>query len=153
MSNPLYLRPDREAVFPNLRKDNYRVTGAESKAYNCIAHAAGKDDARWWPAPEEDEDIHWPEGVARVETLEAFSAAFATLGYVPCAGSDLADGFEKIALYATEDETPTHAARQLPSGSWTSKLGEWEVIEHETLDAVNCPEYGKATKYLKRPRK
>ena len=28
----------------------------------------------------------------------------------------------------------THAARQLPSGKWTSKLGDADDIEHNTLE-------------------
>ena len=152
MTSPRYLSPEREAAFPNLRKNNYHVTSDEDDAYNCIAHAAGKSDIAWWPAPEEDDSVFWPAGVPRQETLDAFFAAYGTLAYAECAGPELEDGYEKIALYATANGTPSHAARQvLPSGAWTSKLGTiWEDIEHDTLDAVNCPEYGMAQKYLNR---
>ena len=42
-------------------------------------------------------------------------------------------GVRKVVLYADGNEW-THAARQLPSGRWTSKLGDYEDIEHDTLD-------------------
>lgn len=53
---------------------------------------------------------------------------------------------------------PTHAARQLPSGAWTSKLGEWEDIEHDTLEALEGSEgrgeaYGRVALILKRERR
>lgn len=44
----------------------------------------------------------------------------------------------------------TRRARQLPSGLWTSKLGEMEDIEH-TLRGLKGDIYGAATGFLKRP--
>ncbi len=43
-SHKRYLADKREALFPNLRKDAYEVTSCESGLYNCIAHAAGKNE-------------------------------------------------------------------------------------------------------------
>src|SRR6266566_3667632 len=43
-----------------------------------------------------------------------------------------------LAVYADETDTPTHMARQLPTGYWTSKLGELEDIQHVGLDQLNC---------------
>ncbi len=39
-------------------------------------------------------------------------------------------GYERIAWFAPADGRPTHAARELPSGLWTSKLGTAEDTEH-----------------------
>jgi hypothetical protein len=47
---------------------------------------------------------------------------------------------------------PTHAALQLESGLWTSKLGEFEDINHLTPNAVAGPVYGGVLCYLERPR-
>src|SRR3989442_11379407 len=110
---------------PALTADKYRVTSTASWEYNCIAWVAGVTDAWWWPVP----GRYWPADVPREETLAAFLAAFAALGYAPCPTADLEPGIEKIALYAVED-TPTHAARQLPTGWWTSKLGPSIDIDH-----------------------
>lgn len=83
------------------------------------------------------------------ETLDAFAAAFATLGYAPCSDERPEHGFEKIALFAAAG-LPTHAARQLPGGRWTSKLGLREDVEHD-LHAVAGEVYGTAALVLKRP--
>jgi hypothetical protein len=132
-------------IFPNLK--TYRVTSPSSEKYNCIAWAAG-DAMRWW-WPEEGEGIHWPAGIPWEETLSAFSALFAGLGYSPCLHADFEDGFEKIALFADADGYPTHAARQLPGGPWTSKLGRAEDLEHALYD-LEGPEYGKVAIVMRR---
>jgi hypothetical protein len=55
---------------------------------------------------------------------------FTALGYAVCEGEAAESGYERIALFALADGKPTHAARQLPTGRWTSKLGIAEDIEH-----------------------
>ncbi len=85
------------------------------------------------------------------ETIDAFLAAFATLGYSPGASLNLDAGTEKIALYS-DGETPTHAARQLSSGMWTSKLGPSVNIEHTTPDVVAGGLYGEVVAILGRKR-
>jgi hypothetical protein len=90
--------------------------------------------------------------VQRDETLQGFVAAFGTHGYSPCADGTLEPGFEKVVIYVSEDGTPTHMTRQLPSGFWTSKCGRLEDIEHETLEAHEGTSYGTVIQSLKRPR-
>jgi len=111
------------------------------RRYNCIAWAAGDTQRNWWPI-----NGYWPDGVLRAETVPAFMEAYETLGYRLCFDEHLEEGVEKIALYGTRDQngviTPTHAARQLQSGLWTSKLGPFEDISHNTLNDVNGPVYG-----------
>jgi hypothetical protein len=103
-----------EALFPGLRGADYSIESPQDREYNCIAHTAGENKSRWWP--DLDALDTWPEGVAREETVEAFVAAFATLGYAVCAGEELEQGFEKVALFADAGGSPTHAARQVESG-------------------------------------
>jgi hypothetical protein len=93
----------------------------------------------------------WPANVPREETLEAFVAAFSTLGYSVTEDPSREPGVEKVALYSDRIGTPTHAARQLPNGQWTSKLGKDIDIEHDGLADFppDCP-YGAAAVYLKR---
>ena len=62
----------------------------------------------------------------------------------------LEDGFEKVYLYMKLGK-PTHAARQLCDGSWTSKLGKNVDISHE-LDGLKGNKYGHPTVYLRRPK-
>ena len=140
-----------EAVFPGLRNSAFQATSPATRDYNCIAWAAGDPAHWWWPDADPDNDVvFWPAGVPLEETLDAFAAAFATLGYAPCFGEESEPGFERVALFA-RNGIPTHAARQLPSGRWTSKLGFREDIEHD-LHAVNGGVYGTIILILKRPR-
>jgi hypothetical protein len=134
-------------ALPRLTVDNCHESSPATWIYNCIAWAAGVTDTWWWPVP----GRYWPFGVPREETITAFLALFATLGYTPVATHDLEADVEKIALYAT-DGTPTHAARQLPSGMWTSKLGPSIDIEHATPDAVAGGVYGEVVAILGRKR-
>jgi hypothetical protein len=147
---------DKEAYFPLLQRDKYRVTSEETSEYNCIAHAAGRNDLPWWPV--EAVGVDWPEGVDREETLDCFIRAYRTQGYEVCESADFELGFEKIALYVDSYGETTHAARQLENGHWTSKLGDWEDIEHKTLETLEDDVqgrglgYGKVAMILRRPR-
>jgi hypothetical protein len=129
-----------EELFPGLAQGVYAITNARSRRYNCIAWAAADQSRWWWPGPDEENE-YWPDAVAREETLEAFQALFASLGYEPCDAEAFESGCAKVALFANENREPKHAARQLSSGRWTSKLGAWEDIEHALHD-LDGDEYG-----------
>jgi hypothetical protein len=136
------------AVFPNLRAGRFLLTSPATAKYNCIAWAAGETSKWWWPTPGV---YYWPAGIPSEETLDAFVAAFATLGFSPSNDGALESGFEKVALYALAGR-PTHMARQLASGKWTSKLGRDIDIEHETPIEVESPLYGTVARFLRRAR-
>jgi hypothetical protein len=116
-----------------------------TSSYNCIAWAAGETAAWWEPHP----DYYWPEGVSLDYTLPAYIAAFQTRGFDICANGSLEPGVEKIVLYEINGY-PTHAARQLANGNWTSKLGHFEDIQHTDLGCLEGPLYGSARIYMKR---
>ncbi len=139
----------KENKFPNLSRTEYSVTSKQSTSYNCFAWAAGEDE-RWWSPIDPDNIYYWVENVIPELTMSAFIQAYKSLGYELCNNSNLETGFEKIAIYATSDGEPTHAARQLPNGKWTSKLGRWEDIEHE-LQGLTGEMYGDVKQILKRP--
>jgi hypothetical protein len=134
-----------EAIFPGLHGKAWSVTSASDHRDNCIAWAVGITDAWLWP---EGEEATWPFPVREV-TIAAFCAGFATLDYTPCETDGLEAGFERVALFALEG-IPTHAARQLPHGRWTSKLGQREDIEHDLRDLEGAV-YGKVVQVLRRP--
>src|SRR5262249_46956900 len=103
--------------FPHLQIEGYTVTSPATSGYNCIAWAAGKNDAWWWP---DKMHVHyWPDEVERVVSMTAFQALFEFLGYARCDDGIFEIGFEKVALYAM-DGKPKHAARQTSTGQWTS---------------------------------
>ena len=85
----------------------------------------------------------------REETLPAFAAAFAAIGFAPSTNPNLEPDVVKIAVYARSG-VPTHAARQLPNGNWTSKLGQAEDIEHPLAGLVGSV-YGDVALILARP--
>jgi hypothetical protein len=136
-----------EALFPRLRGTAYRITSPASDVYNCIAWAAGDTQHWWWPG--DPARTYWPVGAPRLESLGAFRDAFATLGYVVCEQADWEPDFEKIALFADAEGTPSHAARQLRDGTWTSKLGMSEDIQH-ALEDLTGEVYGSVVHILKR---
>ena len=76
--------------------------------------------------------------------------AFQILGYEPCDDGTLEDGYQKVVLYADRSGIPTHAARQLENGRWTSKLGRLEDIEHDTVEDVSGPVYGQPVQFMRR---
>jgi hypothetical protein len=136
-------------------------------SYNCIAWAAEDVHHKfWWPLP----GGYWPF-CKREVTVVAFVNTFNCLGYIRCKRFRRELGFDKLALYAIhksrwptpipadlrefEDWTPTHMARQLKDGTWTSKCGPNEDIMHLTLDALEsygwrADAYGCPVLFMKR---
>jgi hypothetical protein len=136
-----------ETLFPGLRSSGYVMTSPVDDRYNCVAWASGDQGNWWWP----DEDSYWPEGARREETIAAFIAVYSDLGFISCDDPLLEPGYEKVAIYAAPDGTPTHVARQLPSGFWSSKLGQLQDIQHQLEDLIGSV-YGNCARFLKRER-
>ncbi len=135
-------------IFPGLQGADFRITSPRTRFYNCIAWAAGDTSRWWWPVS--SRPSYWPQSAVRVLTLQAFREAFSTLGYLESDYAEQDEGFEKIAIFANGNDIPAHAARQLASGRWTSKLGRAEDIEHELrdLEGAVC---GSVVLVMKRP--
>lgn len=118
-----------QAWFSKLRAGEYEITSNIDFGYNCIAWSANDMAHFWWPAAH-----YWPSGILAEASERAFAELYISLGYEECGDGRFQRGFEKVALFA-KDGAPTHAARQLPDGRWTSKLGRWEDIAHR-LEAL-----------------
>jgi len=132
--------------FPRLTSNNHRITSSATPDYNCIAWAA-EDVAHWWQPGEYWLPPTWP---AEDCGLQAVIVAFRSLGYEDCGlESELELEYRKIAIYGFPDAY-SHAARQLPSGKWTSKLGKGEDIEHDSPDDVAGGIYGEVAAIMKR---
>lgn len=138
-----------EAAFPNLAQVGYAITSPATPDYNCIAWAA-RDASAWWE-PDPYGQYFWPAKVQRAYTLGSYEQAYVTLGYGRCPDGSLEAGFEKVAIFADTKGIPTHAARQLPSGKWTSKLGPNVDIEHGEVQGVEGPDYGSVAIFMRRP--
>lgn len=138
-----------EDAFPKIRKAGYKITSPETLDYNCFAWVA-EDASQWW-SPGVGVGYFWPIGVPTKLEIASFVKLYESHGgFSVCSDARLEKGFEKIAIYANESGEATHAARQTKSGRWTSKLGDWEDIEHSTLEALEGEFYGKAVQILKR---
>lgn len=165
-----------ERRFPRLAAAGYFKTSESTGifgtpgTYNCIAWAANDTRVWWWPDP----NAYWPPWIKRREsTVACFVRTFRWLGYRVCQDSTLESGYEKVVLYAIHqsrtaqlppeqwqgmsDWMPTHMARQLSDGTWTSKCGGSEDISHFTLDALESygpqvirEEYGCPVVYMRR---
>lgn len=142
--------------FPGLEDDDdFLITSPDDPRYNCIAWAYQIKERWMWPpagqpAPALDAVTYWPDENASTE-VEQFVTAFRRKGYEKCDSPDFEDGYRKIALYVTPGTTKcTHAARQLSSGFWTSKLGQWYDIQHSTPQTIEGIWYGKVYCYMKR---
>lgn len=138
-----------ERLFPGLIAAQYQVTSTPTPSYNCIAWAAHDTGAWWWPDP--DGLYFWPADIPREESVDAFVRAYQTLGFSLCSDGAFEPAFEKVAIYVGAQGEPTHAARLLRDGWWTSKLGALEDIRHQTLAAVEGASYGNAGVFMKRP--
>jgi hypothetical protein len=130
--------------FPRLTEQNHRITSPATPDYNCIAWSAG-DAENWWQP-----GVCWPVVTADDDYgIGILEQAFVSLGFQDCNDGIFESGFEKVALYGST-LFYTHAARQLPDGKWTSKLGGLEDIEHDTPDDVAGGIYGEVVQFMKR---
>jgi hypothetical protein len=134
-------------LFLRLTGTSFQVSSPVSGEYNCIAWAAQEDDRWWWP--DRYGMYYWPADARREETLTAFVDAFRSFGYEACTSPGFEVGFEKVAIFTDQNGEPTHMARQLQNGSWTSKLGTLNDIEHD-LYGVEGNEYAQVALILRR---
>jgi len=138
--------------YPRLAAEGYDKTSCETWDYNCIAWAADDKQNWWWPPGGQytimGKLCYWPPKAPPQQTVKAFVLAFKTIGYEVCQNGDLESGYEKIAIYALNGK-PEHAARQLPDGTWTHKMGP-SIDLTTTLTAVEGPCYGAVVRFMRR---
>lgn len=142
-----------EDYVPGLRNARWRVTSNEDIHHNCIAYAIG-DTHNWWE-PSGWTIHYWPPGVNVEYSLESYTKIYTIHGFEICHNNnkDLETGYDKIAIYVDNQGIPSHAAKQMETGAWRSKLGEYEDIEHESLAALEGNDnYGTVVRILKRER-
>jgi hypothetical protein len=143
MAKKKYLSLDS---LPNSYIEPLVITSIATGDYNCIAWALENTTRFYWTGPKEF--FYWEEGLSREESIDSFVQLFTKYGYTICPNALKEKGFIKIALFA-KDGVPTHAARQLPNGLWTSKLGILEDVRH-TLSAISGGIYGSVVLVMKK---
>lgn len=141
--------------FPGLNADkDFKLTSPATSNYNCIAWAYQKDDQ--WMQPPGGEPLFdgvtfWPDGASKTTAVSSLIEAFQTKGYEICDSEDYEPGFMKVAIYWNPDtKTWTHAARQHRDGTWTSKLGRANDIQHGTPHSIEGDSYGVVYCIMKR---
>jgi len=148
-----------ESDFPQIKNQErrfYEITSDKDPGHNCVAYAVG-DTANYWDPAAAAKPIrgyYWPDGCGTDDALANLIRVFEVHGYSVCESAELEDGFEKIAIFG-DAVVYSHAAKQLPNGRWTSKLGEGHDIEHETLEALcgGGNAYGDVMRFMKRQRR
>jgi hypothetical protein len=153
------VRSDIEDAFERLKGAPWSIRSPFDRTYKCIAWAACRTDHIWWPVDSDPlpDGVYWPPGIPRNEKLETFVKAFEYLGYRCCDSASFEFGYQKVAIYAWDEDTVTHMARQHFLGNgWLSKPGMLEDIVHPTLESIASDppyqggDYGKVFQIMKR---
>jgi hypothetical protein len=129
------------------------VTSPPTIVYDSVAWAAD-EDARVWAPDLELGTCYWPPGVPQERTLNAFTKLFMSMGYEILLNTqpyELESDFQRIAIYIDSRDRPTHVARQLPTGKWTSKLPSREDIQHDSPACLEGTYFGYVAKTMRRP--
>jgi hypothetical protein len=137
-----------ELFHPILRREGYEPKSDATPLYNCVAWALGRNGC-WWDHSGLPGTC-WPDDVPREDELENYVAVFLREGYEPCESREWEAGYEKVAIYARRGEFQ-HVAKSTDSGKWTSKIGEWEDVDHNTLAALEDFSFGQVYQVLRRP--
>ena len=141
--------PALEAIFPGLVDADYEKTSCVDRMYNCIAWAAEDRTRFWWPQRSQ-EDAYWPGSIFD-NSVAAFEQGFSMLGYQSCGMNDaVEEGYQKVAIFATDGQVQHMARQLLPEGDWTSKCGQNIDIRHP-LRSMESIKYGRVVLILRRP--
>ena len=136
------------------------VSSVENSTYNCIAWALGAR-RNWWE-PHREGNIpqglgDWPEGLPHDREPGTLRELFRREGFVDCEDGSLDPALVKIALYWVQDDVGsyiwTHAARQLKTGLWTSKLGSSYEVTHRSTGDLEGELYGAVYAYMAKARR
>jgi hypothetical protein len=147
--------------FPKLLADGAIKTSDAIEQYNCVAWSAARDKQWWWQSTKyEPWDYCPPELTPDDDSIENYIGLFEKLGYKIRTDAQFEFFYKKVAIYAQRDYYDkdklvfSHVCDQLNSGAWSSKLGKYEDIKHNSLEALAGnveEEYGEIKVILKRP--
>lgn len=140
---------EMELAFPSLAGTSYSQESPATDVYNCIAFAFCDTQNWWWP--QAGPGVYWPVGFPLSDQVQVLVAIFEAHGYSVCSDCESEAHYEKVAIYSVQGRFK-HAARQLRSGRWASKLGEGHDIEHERAEHLDSMIYGSAEQFLRRLR-
>jgi len=137
---------ERLHIFPNLIDDSFELTSEDTVEYNCAAWVVG-----WKKKIIDSYSYWWPEDIKRTHTVDSYAEVYKKyFGFDFCNNGDYEIGFDKIVLFADDDNMFKHAALRINEKLWTSKMGDYEDIEHGNLKSVSDGDYGKPVIFMKR---
>ena len=148
---PERLSAEAEQCFKSLVAAGYRVCSPKDTTYNCIAYAADDKTRKWDPGMIPFPGYYWPPAAKRGDDPDSLRSAIEAIGYSVCTGGDIEIGFERIAIYVDGNGKWQHAARQESNGTWVSKLGDEEDVNHPTEHCFGDSIYGTVVYYMERP--
>jgi hypothetical protein len=144
--------------FPLLVFDPYfDVISEGSERYNCCAWAYQAGCVWMWPRVKGERETvgvqrFWPTGFAHDRCVLNFIEVFQHAGYQLCDEWEHEAGFQKIALYTYLDTIDcSHVAKEITEvitenvdiiGHWSSKMGQWNLIQHGSPYALDYGVYG-----------
>ena len=143
-------------IFPLLRDDKkFKITSPVDPGYNCISWAMRYND-RWTAVPSGvpylDGVMWWPPNAKEGDNISCLVDAFCQEGFEVCSSELFEEEWLKVALYYNPvNKNWTHAARQLRSGVWASKLGQSYDIEHGSPYTIESTVYGKVYCVMRTP--
>ena len=140
-----------ESEFPRLRAEgSYFITSPKNQKYNCVAWGV-RDKAHVWQYLPNFAGYYWPPGIERDDTLESWIRVFEMHMFEKCDSRQPEEGYEKIVIFLGVDGEPSHVARQMVNGTWTSKLGiRGKDIIHRSVDALEGDIYGAIAQVMRR---
>jgi hypothetical protein len=113
--------------------NEYLCRSDEDETYNCLSWVAGDNTRHWFPgALEGTRGVYWPNRSKSLKTEDVI-AAFELHGFSSCTNGSLEIDIEKIAFFSDGDNDVRHAAWQRETGAWSSKLGNYEDVDHMEL--------------------
>ena len=135
--------------WPKLKTTNFHFTSEQSIFYNCFSWAIG--EINFWI------DMSYFQIRYNLDpsNLDHSAKGYADCltkyyGFEICSDGKLEEGMEKVVLYENHNKDWTHIARQLSNGYWTSKMGDFEDIEHYNVEALSGGLYGMPVIYMRR---
>jgi hypothetical protein len=131
------LQPDQRQDFPQMGA-RFEVLAPSTSAYNCIASSLAIH--KYWINPQTGPSD---------QPLRGMDEIYAAYGFrrLDRLSFQLEPGRRKIVLYGRTRQGTitriTHAANQLPDGTWESKLGKLSRIRHLSPWDLMGPSYGR----------
>lgn len=145
------LTPDEmSTLWPDLKEGkNFHFSSLKKKGFKCIWYAlmldVGDIDMLWF------RDKYGLDKSRLDHSAKGYGDCFQKYyGFEYCNSAEYEEGWIKVVLYEDRNNDFKHVARVLPNGNLTSKMGNYEDIEHYTMDALSGDEYGYATLFMKK---